>query len=90
MPGMRARALHLRVEPIDAPPSRAGTYLVVWPREDGNGEYAHNAHPDRSIATAIAGDVIVHRAGKYRLLGVQRLGDWNGTWNSAAVECLDP
>lgn len=84
----RRRALYFHVEPLDSPPGAAGTYLVVWPEEGGDGRYCHNAHPDRTVATAMAGDVLVHRSGRYRVIGVQRLGDWDAEWVKRATDCM--
>ncbi len=80
--------LYFRIEPLNCPPSSAGMYLVVWPDEDGNGRWCHNAHPDRRVTDSEAGDVLVHKRRQYRMLAVQRLGDWTGPWYPSVRRCV--
>ena len=82
-------ALYFRIEPLNRPASPRGTFIVVWPLENGDGEYLHNAHPDRSVMDSQAGDVLVHRERRqqYRMVAVQRFGDWKGTWFTSVADC---
>jgi hypothetical protein len=70
--------LYFRIEPIDSPAPAAGTYVVCWPQENGDGKYLHNAHPDRRVIDSQARDVLVLRRQRYRMNAVQPFGDWKG------------
>ena len=77
--------LYLKIEPLSRPPAGANTYVVVWPdRLQG----IHNAHPDRGVLDSIAGDLLVLRQERYRMLAVQRFNDLNGPWFESVRECL--
>ena len=45
--------------------------VVVWPLEDRNGKWTHNAHPDRTVMDAKAGDVLVQNRTPYRVRAVK-------------------
>ena len=65
--------LYFRIGPLNGPQSTAGMYLVVWPEADGNGKWCHNAHPDRMVLDAQAGDVLIHKRQQYRTLLIDNL-----------------
>lgn len=81
--------LYFRIQPLTGPQTSAGMYLVVWPESDGNGRWCHNARPERAVVDAQAGDVLVHKRRRFRMLAVQRMGDWNGAWYGSVRECSD-
>ena len=64
-------------------------FLVVWPEGNGDGRWCHNSHPDRTVVESQAGDVLVHKRQQYRMLAVQRLGDWSGPWYPSVRERVD-
>ena len=82
--------LYFRIEPLDGPLPGAGMFVVVWPEENGDGKYLHNAHPDRRVIDSQAGDILVHREKRqrYRMVAVQKFGDWRGPWFTSVRECL--
>lgn len=81
--------LYFQIEPLDRPPPGGGTYLVVDLENGGNGQYAHHAHPDRTLRDAVAGDVIVHNRDRYRLLAVQRFrSECKDPWFETVTACL--
>ena len=79
--------LYFRIQPLTGPQSSAGMFLVVWPEPDGNGRWCHHAHPDRTVLDAQAGDVLVHKRQRFRMLAVQRFNDWGGAWFGSVREC---
>ena len=81
--------LYFRIEPVTGPQLSAGMFLVVWPEENGNGRWCHNAHPDRTVVDAEAGDVLIHRRRQYRMLAVQRFNDCSGPWFDSVRECVN-
>jgi len=77
--------LYFHIEPLTSPPPGGNTYVVVWPdRLKG----IDNAHPDRGVLDSVAGDVLVLRQERYRMLAVQRFNDWNGPWYESVRECM--
>lgn len=80
--------LYFKIEPIDRPPAKGNTYVVVQPEHHERD--VHNAHPDRQVADSVAGDVLViDRRRKYRMVAVQRFGEWNGEWFDNVPVCLE-
>lgn len=81
-------SLYFHIEPLNRPPSPAGTFLVVWPEADGNGKWCHHSHPDRTVLDAVAGDILVHKRTPYRVVAVQPYGYKNDQWFCSVQECL--
>ena len=80
--------LYFHIEPLNRPPAPGGTFVVVWPEENGDGKHTHNAHPNRSVIDSAAGDVLVVHRESFRMLAVQRFGDWRGPWFGSVGECV--
>jgi hypothetical protein len=81
-------ALYLQIEPINRLSASDKRCVAVYPQSDGEGRHTYNEHPERTIATAVAGDVIVHNGQRFRLTGVKLVGEWKGPWFRSVAECL--
>jgi len=79
--------LYLKLEPLDRPPAGAGTFCVYWPDREAAGKL-HNSHPDKRVLDSEAGDVLILRQQRYRMVAVQPFGDWRGPWFKSVRACL--
>ncbi|REJ93205.1 MAG: hypothetical protein DWQ34_11165 [Planctomycetota bacterium] len=92
---MQINALYFDVEPVKSPRSESGTFLVVWPLDSGDGKWTHNAHPDRTVMDAHAGDVLVNKRTPYRVRAVKVYrsslcrDETSHPWCQSVRECID-
>lgn len=42
----------------------------------------------RRLIGSEAGDVLIHKRQQYRMVAVQRFGDWRGPWFDSVRECV--
>jgi hypothetical protein len=64
-------ALEFQIEPMNAPAPAGGMFLIDWPRKYGESQWAHNAHPDRTVMQTRAGDVLVKGRERWRVRAVK-------------------
>ena len=81
-------ALYFRIEPLNRAPAPGGSFVCVWPEPNGDGKHTHNSHPDRQVIDSAAGDTLVVHGRRYRMLAVQRFGDWKGESFNSVAECV--
>ena len=66
----QVHALQFQVDPAGKRPT-GDVYLIVWPLENGEGQYTHNAHPRRTVMQARAGDILVKGRERWRVRAVR-------------------